>query len=230
MDSHSPSQQSAPADEINWKMLMSTLWVVTLLITGFGGYLYGRSTTVVVDPEKKVVLGSTNESPTPIEAQQQTSYLQGETPTPITTLQQKSSGTCKKTGFAQKWEYLKPYTVKQNDSYQDIAKTELHDATRVNEITQINGIGQVVVGSTLYLPPDEVTKSSGNLKEVYGKIIEKTTTSWHVNFSADGKGQGILFPSFWFDSIPDASSYKIGDCVKIFFDDGYKIYTLTKQG
>jgi hypothetical protein len=140
-----------------------------------------------------------------------------------------SAAFCKKAGFAQKWEYLTPYIVKQNDTFQDIATSELHDATRVNEITQINGVNPVVVGSTLYLPPPSVAKSSGNLREVYGKLSDKNSVSWHINFSVDPKGQGILIPSFWFEGLADTSSYKIGDCVKVFFDDGYKVYSLSLQ-
>lgn len=140
-----------------------------------------------------------------------------------------NNSTCPKTGFAQKWEYLTAYTVKQNDTLESIATDQLKDASRVNELLKINGVGPYVVGSTLYLPPPSITKSSGNIQQVYGKLVERNDTSWHVSFTADKTGQGILIPSFLFNSVPNKDSVKMGDCVSVLFDNGYKIYNLSLQ-
>jgi hypothetical protein len=221
---------------LNIKMLFGLCWVVSLIIALIIGFAWGNgsktaSSTEVLTantsevpvtqtPSPQVVpstsnnnLGSMNSTPTPIL-----------TPTPTTT----NASTCSKTGYAQKWDYLTSYVIQEGDTVQDIAKEQLKDETRVNEILKINGVG-LIVGATLYLPPPTITKSSGNLKQVYGKLMEKNKTSWHIGFSNDTKGQGILIPSFWFESIPNKDTYKIGDCIKVFFDEGFIVYSIALQ-
>jgi LysM repeat protein len=214
------------------KLFLSLLWGLSLVIAVVIGYAWGNgskptqstevlaaNTTpspVVATPTPQSV-PSTNNSPSMIES----------SPTPLPSPTPNASA-CNKTGYAQKWEYLTGYIVKQGDTMQTIAKEQLKDETRVNEILQINGVG-LVIGSTVYLPPPSITKSSGNIKQVYGKLMEKDTTSWHIGFSNDPKGQGILIPSFWFEGIANRDIYKIGDCLKVFFDDGFKVYTVALQ-
>jgi len=140
-----------------------------------------------------------------------------------------SSKACARTGNAQKWEYLTSYTVKENDTLQSIATAQLNDPARVNEIIQLNGVGPYVVGTTLYLPPPSITKSSGNLKEVFGKLVDKNTSFWHISFSTDSNGLGILIPAFWFNSIPNSNSFSVGDCITVLYDDGYKVYSVALQ-
>lgn len=143
--------------------------------------------------------------------------------------QTQDSKVCTKYGFAQKWEYLSSYTIKEGDSLQGIARDQLKDESRVNEILKINGAGPLIVGATLYLPPSSITKSSGNLKQVYGKLIGKDSSYWKVLLSSDINGQSILAPSFIFEKVPNKDSFKTGDCIKMFLDDGYEVYTISLQ-
>ena len=216
-------------DDFGMKMFFSSLWVVSLFVVGFIGFAWGQGSKT---PDTNKVLSANTSQVTLAPSPQVTSVAVSNTVpgvgenTPIPTM---DTTPCTKTGFAQKWDFLTPYVIKQNDSIQSIAKEQLNDETRVNEILQINGVGPLVVGSTLYLPPSTITKSSGNLKQVYGKLVEKNSTSWHISFSSDPKGQGILIPSFLFDGIANKDTYKIGDCLKIFLDDGFKVYSVAIQ-
>ena len=218
-------------DQFGTKMFLSSLWVVSLIFVGFIGFAWGQGSKTT--DTKKVLMANTSQVPVTVAPSPQitpnsfSNNIPGagvNTPTPTV-----DTTPCGKTGFAQKWEYLTAYVIKENDSIQNIAKEQLKDESRVNEILQINGVGQLVVGSTLYLPPPTITKSSGNIKQVYGKLVEKNNTSWHISFSSDPKGQGILMPSFLFEGIGNRDTYKIGDCIKVFFDDGFKVYSVSLQ-
>jgi len=216
----SPQASENTPDASGMKILFTSLWMISVVIAGYIGYGYGQGQT----PDKKVL------TPTPT-IQANPTVIDYTVPGNATTVSPAMVDTkaCAKTGFAQKWEYLTAYVIKENDTLQSIATEQLKDETRSNEILQINGVNPLVIGSTLYLPPASIAKSSGNIKQVYGKLVEKNSTSWQLNFSNDPKGQGILFPSFWFESVPNNDSYKIGDCLKIFFDDGFKVYSVDKQ-
>ncbi|HEX7042545.1 MAG TPA: LysM peptidoglycan-binding domain-containing protein [Patescibacteria group bacterium] len=201
------------------QLLIGITWVISLILVGFVSYNYGRAgISTRSNANKPQLVLSNTASPSPDMVATSTPNL---SPTP--------SAFCSKTGFAQKWEYLTSYTVKQGDTLENIAVSQLGDSSRVNEILQLNGVGPLVAGSTLYLPPSTISKSSGNLREVYGKLVEKNSISWHINFSSDENSQGILIPSFWFDTIANKDSFKIGDCVKVFFEDGYKVYSVSLQ-
>jgi LysM repeat protein len=200
------------------KILMAILWISSLIIAVFIGIALGQSGKPSgINAEKSLPLTTTNQI-TGI----QTSNLQA-TPAIV------NNNICKKSGFAQKWEYLTSYTVKANDTLQGIASSQLNDEARVNEIMQTNGVGPLIVGSTLYLPPPNITKSSGNIKQVHGRLVKKDDVNWQLSFNGDINGQGIIIPSFWFTEIPSEDSYKVGDCLTILFDDGYKVFSVSLQ-
>lgn len=238
-DSNLPGSEQARGLS-NSKPLLSILWICSIFISGFIGFIYGRSNqNSQTGAEKNTLAVSINQItntptptsisiPIPIPSPSAKSITPTVAPTVIPTNTVKSD-SCSKTGFAQKWEYLTAYIIKQNDTLQGIATLQLNDSTRVNEILQINGVGPLIADSTLYLPPSTVSKSSGNLKKVYGKLVEKNSASWRINFSNDTNGQGILIPSFWFQGITNIDSYKIGDCIEVFLDDGYKVFSVSLQ-
>lgn len=214
------------------KVFIGIFWGITLVIALIIGYAWGNGSKTAESTE--VLAAATSPTPQPATPTPQivsspNTSLNAAPTTPVSTATPTPNATaCSKTGYAQKWEYLTPYVVKQGDTMQDIAKEQLNDETRVNEILQINGVG-LVIGATLYLPPSTITKSSGNLKQVYGKLKEKNNTSWQVSFSNDPNGQAILIPSFWFEKIANRETFKVGDCIKVFFDDGYTVYTVAMQ-
>lgn len=232
------STNSSTKNTIGFQIMLAACWILSLLLTGFLSYGYGK--TNAQNPQKaeeKVLNAQTNEvaslkdpsggseqTTTPV----QSTNLQAET-TVENTAASGTTNTCSKNGFAQKWEYLTAYTVKANDTLESVATEQLKDASRVNELLKLNGVGPYVVGSTLYLPPSSIPKSSGNIRQVYGKLVDKNDTSWHISFSTDKKGQGLLIPAFLFDSVANKASFSVGDCISVLFDDGYKIYTLALQ-
>lgn len=206
----------------NPQLLIGSFWVISILIALFFGYLMGNVANTASQGSNQTqnsnVLAiqdaSSNPSPT-----------QSTNPTP----QIVNKNICSKSGFSQKWEYLVSYEIKENDSLQEIAKSELNDSSRVNEIMQLNGMGQLVVGSTLYLPPQSITKSSGNIKEVSGRLVVKDNNSWNVSFNGSEDGQAIIIPSFWFAEISDKDTFAVGDCLTVLLDDGYKVFSVKKQ-
>lgn len=214
----------------NLVLSFSIILIILVAISAMSGYYIGKNSSNQKVNDEKVLSSNfvqiTN-PPTSTPSPEPTPYVISvisQNPKPIV-----DSKVCSKYGFAQKWEYLTSYTIKENDNINNIAKNELGDETRVNEILKINGVGPLVVGSTLYLPPASIPKSSGNLKQIYGKISDKNSSSWHVLLTQDSKGQGILIPTFLFQKVANKDSFKISDCVKVFLDDGYEVYTIALQ-
>lgn len=201
----------------NSKILVGILWIASLLATAFIGFTFGQKEKLTVKPAPQNVLTSLNQvGDTPIPTQQITPSIIPNT-------------VCAKSGFAQKWEYLTSYTVKEGDSLQDIVTTELNDSTRLNEVLQINGVGPLVVGSTLYLPPKLITKSAGKLKQIYGRLVVKDKDSWQLSFNGEKDGQRIIIPTFWFEEIADKESFIVGECLTVLLDDGFKVFSVAKQ-
>lgn len=236
------SVESSSQASANLKLLIGFLWVFSIIFTGFVGYGFGKeSVGKQTESQAKVLNAQTNQiasvqdsitTPVPIAVEEKTETATAPTIAPIGPASSSSTTTesvCSKTGFAQKWEYLKPYVLKPNDSLQSIARDELKDETRVNELMQLNGVGPFVVGATVYLPPSSITKSSGKIKQIYGKLVEKNDSSWHISFTGDKSGQGILISSFLFQGVPNTTTTKVGDCLTVLLDDGYKIYSLALQ-
>ncbi len=206
----------------NSKILWIFLWVISLLLVGGIGYAIGSSRPTIQVAQK------TNENTiTPLPTSPQaTIATTTNIPSPTVTL----TGFCDKSGPSQKKDYLKSYILKEGDSFQKIAENELHDSSRVSEITALNDDQpKLTVGSTIYLPPDNIKQSGGHIFETSGKIVKKDEASWQLSYGGGEKGMGIVFPGFWFKDLPDTSSYKLGDCVTILFDNGVKVYSIKKS-
>ena len=215
MEVNEPTQPAKSPETSSARIILSFIWVLTLIIAGYFGFLYGKGTSSAGDASAKKVLPAVSSMTS--------------TPIPQSTPSIVDNNVCKKSGFAQKWEYLIPYVIKENDSLQSIVASELKDPSRINEVMELNGVGPLVLGSTLYLPPKSITKSTGNIKQVHGKLIEKNNASWQLSFNGQKDGQGILIPSFWFGEIPNTESYKVDDCLTVLLDDGFKVFTVSKQ-
>jgi hypothetical protein len=210
---HHPSDAS---DSAGAKAAIGVLWILSLVIVGFIGYSFGQRGKTSPQITSTNVLGSDITQP-PVVA--------SPTPNDIPI----STPPCAKSGYAQKWEFLRTYVIKEGDSLPTIAENEMHDRNRVNEILKINGVGPLVVGATLYLPPENITKSSGNLKQVSGKLTEKNASIWHLNFNENEKGMGILIPGYWFEKVAGTDSYVVGDCLTVLLDDGNTVYSVSRQ-
>ena len=233
MNSSTPEKSHISMNTI---IFLSLFWIVSVIFSGIMGFGYGKdSIKNQQKTEPKVLNATTSQIPNEKDkitfpdtfAVDQDVYDKSSDAS--TEASNKNSKTCPKTGLAQKWEYLTPYVLKANDSLQSIAKDVLQDESRVNELIQLNGVGPFVVGATVYLPPSFITKSSGKIQQAYGKLVEKNEKAWHISFTVDKNGQGILIPSFLFDTVSNKDAFQIGDCVSVLLDDGYKVYKLSTQ-
>ena len=200
----------------SFTILLASLWIGSLVIIGLLGFFIGSQSKTSQPEATQNVLSSVNSVATPTTSAQ---------PTPSTVV----TPPCAKYGLAQKWEYLTTYTIKEGDSLQEIVTNELRDSSRLNEVMQLNGANQLVVGSTLYLPPPTINKSTGNIKLVHGKLTQKNAGYWHVSFNENNDGLGILIPTFWFGEVSDKESYQVGDCVSVLLDDGFKVFSVSRQ-
>ncbi len=206
--SHEPSDS---------KSIFVLLWVISLIISGVVGYFIGRNGI-----STQQTAGSAQITPTVAGISTQNI----ESPTPSVDL----TAICKKTGVSQKKDYLVSYTIKPNDSISSIAKEQLGDSSRDKEIIKLNdGANGLTIGSTLYLPPPSIKESAGNISEVSGMIVGKDNGNWHISFGGGTSGPGIFLPTYWFQDIVDKDAYQTGDCVTILFDNGVRVFTITKN-
>lgn len=210
-------ESNSQPQSITTQTVVGIIWFISLVIVGGSGYFFGQASVPVKETPKENVLSAMADlSNTPV-------------PSPTITPTIVKEKACSKTGLSQKWEYLDPYVIKEGDSLQSIIAKELGDPTRLSEVVQLNGQGQLMVGSTLYLPPKSISKSSGNIRQVNGRLIERDDSMWHISFNADKNGQGLLIPTFWFESLANKGLYNVGDCLTILFDEGYKVFSVTLQ-
>lgn len=204
----------------NSKILWIFLWAISLLFVGGVAYAVGSSRPTPIAQKTQ------EETITPLPTSPQEQAMVTIIPSPTVTL----TGFCDKSGPSQKKDYLKSYILKGGDSFQKIAENELHDPTRVSELTALNEDQQkLTVGSTIFLPPDSIKQSGGHIFETSGKIVKKDEASWQLSYGGGEKGMGIVFPGFWFKDLTDAASFKLGDCVTILFDNGVKVYSVKKN-
>lgn len=176
-------------------------------------------------------VGKNFNPPAPIADNPQKNVLTDNTlPTQIPTPPVDLTTACSKTGVAEKKEYLKSYILKKGDTINSIAKKVLGDVTRNTEILTLNDdLSKLTVGSILYLPPDGISSSSGHITQVSGRIIKKDEASWQISYGGGEKGPGLWMPGFWFKDLPTVNDFKLGDCVTILFDNGVRVYSVTKN-
>jgi hypothetical protein len=119
--------------------------------------------------------------------------------------------------------------LKNGDSFQSIAEKELGDATRVSELTTLNEDQKnLTVGSTIYLPPNDIKSSSGHIYEISGKIVKEDNATWQLTYGGGEKGPGLIIPAFYLKDIPELDSFHVGDCVTVLIDNGVKAYSMRK--
>lgn len=196
--------------------IVAFFWIVSLLLVGFVGYYIGQSTTSLTK----------NTPQTPVAPTTAEISLLGSTPTPTIDLE----SICVKSGPSQKKDYLIPYILKEGDSFQSIAEKELGDATRVSELTTLNADQtNLTLGSTIYLPPPQITSSSGHIYEISGKIVQKDNATWQLTYGGGKSGPGLLIPAYYLKDIPNLDSFHVGDCVTVLLDNGVKAYSIKKM-
>lgn len=123
------------------------------------------------------------------------------------------------------------YIVRKGDTLLSIARDQLNDTSRVNEIINLNsGIYPQLslqnpfleVGWKLYLTPSNFPRTSGRVTEEKGKIIDMNSTNWYIMVST--RPASPPYDSFTITDITFINKprqlYRIGDCVNIFVDEG----------
>lgn len=197
--------------------IVAFLWLVSLVIVGFLAYFIGKGSA----PSQQEALVTLSPTPPPVG---------GPTSSALPTIGADLESICDITGPSQKKDYLKSYILKEGDNFQSIAEKELSDPERVSELTTLNGDQKnLMVGSTIYLPPDEIKESSGNLAEVSGKLVKKDNASWQLAYGGGTQGPGIVIPGFWFKDLSNTTEFAIGDCITVFLDNGVKVFSVTKN-
>lgn len=197
--------------------IVALLWLVSLVVVGFISFLVGKSS---ITPASQEVAGITA-VPTP------------EPQAPVITVPPNANinldTICEKSGFSQKKDYLTPYILKEGDTFNSIAESELHDSTRVSELTKLNEDQKnLTVGSTIYLPPPGIKSSNGALFEVSGRLIKKDNASWQISFGGGSTGRGLDIPAYYLKDLPNLENFNIGDCITVFVEDGVKAYSIKK--
>ncbi|MBP7832233.1 MAG: hypothetical protein KA035_00460 [Candidatus Levybacteria bacterium] len=199
--------------------LIGLAWIASLVFVGLFFYQAGKNEFLNVPPASQL-------SPTPAESVLglvQNGDVGSDTKVDLEAI-------CPKSGVIPKDEYLVKYIIQEGDSMKSIAQKELGDETRVSEIITLNeGAQGIMAGSTVYLPPPDVAKSTGKLALVAGRIVRLDNAVWQISYGGGVDGLGLAIPAYYFSSVTNKADFKLGDCVTIFLDDGVKVFTVTKQ-
>jgi LysM repeat protein len=135
-------------------------------------------------------------------------------------------------------DFLSTYTVQSGDSLLTIARDQLGDVSRVNELISLNkdrypslSIDNpfIEIGWKLYLPPDYTKQTSGRLSRVGGwisNIVSNDPLIFEVNNNLGSHFATITISD---DTIvPNSFSSAIGECVYVIQDElsgkSYKLF------
>lgn len=136
-----------------------------------------------------------------------------------------AKGTCPSYGISDKSTYLRIYIVRTGDTIEEIARTQLGNVSRADEIRNLNSDTvptktafplTITPGKQIYLPPDYIHESTGYLTEYKVEITRITDT---------GLWYGYYETSPYYEFAPDRRTLyrtkkpvKVGDCVKVLED------------
>ncbi len=140
-----------------------------------------------------------------------------------------SASTCTKQGLQPKDDYLPTYIVKPGDSLLFIAKSQLQDSSRVNELIILNkdrypqlslNPSLLEQGWKLYLPPQNVGITNGHIYVISGNIelYPDDRKLWGVRWNSGGGG------TFSIDDLnkhQGKNQFKKGGCVTVIYQVGY---------
>ena len=152
------------------------------------------------------------------------------TPDTSTNLTNSTSPICKRYGPVERDEYLTVYIVKRGNTLLSIAKTELKDVSRVNEIITMNQeqFPQLSLNSPfleqgwkLYLPPKNITNSNGYIFALRGNVHLDTLSNgqqiWGVSERTGGGGSFSL--EEW-KKYSGSKEFLEGSCVTVIYQGG----------
>lgn len=136
------------------------------------------------------------------------------------------SSRCPSYGLLDKDFYLNKYTVKKGDTLLLIAKYELGDSSRVDELIEINKTWypslsiqapNIEVGWQLRIPPKFFPKSSGFIIGEGGKVLRDREDSMLINLKSDQRIETLISKTPQIKYL-GSSSFKQGDCVYVIGD------------
>lgn len=133
---------------------------------------------------------------------------------------------CVHYGWTDGSESLPSYMVKRGDTLLSIAKDELSDSGRVEELIALNKGGHpslsmqspfIEQGWVLVLPPKNSKHTSGHLKQMQGELVDITGGAAWMIYSPGTGGTGPWLPSRMVASAP--TELKKSDCVRMLYDE-----------
>ena len=150
-------------------------------------------------------------------------------------IQQNLDNNCKNNSRSDINEILVKYTVKQGDSLLSIARNELGDPSRIQELAVMNAdkypglfsstgvLAQnpfLEQGWTMSLPPKWITNSSGQLDIINGVIfnIRSDDKSMEISSKKDQSGHYATITLDKDTINQNKVNYKIGDCISAIRD------------
>lgn len=214
---NAPHQQTETPKSINKIALIVA--AILLLGVGFGGgYLFA------------------NNSRQPIT--QNTSYSKTTQPSPSISATAENSNACQKYGVDNYENFLRKYIVKKGDTLLSIAKNELGDASRINELITLNKERYpeltvknpfLEVGWELYLSPAFITKSSGNVMQLSGVLESMDGSHWSVRIDESQKVINAIYlqPT---TQMADKTTFAVGDCISVLMEEqSHDAYRIEKQ-
>jgi hypothetical protein len=150
--------------------------------------------------------------------------------------QYKLRKNCPKYGFSPEEDFLRAYRVKQGDTLLSIARSQLDDSSRYNEILILNSwrfphlcleYPFLEVGWTLYLPPMSIRGLEGRLSKINGELAEIDENGrWRI---IQPGGMGYFLPTDR-TRMPDGVQFKVGDCVSVLYEPERGIvYSVSRQ-
>jgi len=120
-------------------------------------------------------------------------------------------------------QFLEEYVVKPGDTLLSVAEDELGDVSRASEIVALNqrldryperSLSNPFIeqGWKLFMPPENVKQTSGNIQAYAGEIEEIGDTEFVIGFKGGGGGKVNINADTKF-LLKSRKDYQIGDCL-----------------
>jgi hypothetical protein len=138
-------------------------------------------------------------------------------------LADKLTGKCNEYGKSAKQDFLIPYKVKNGDTLLSIARDQLNDVSRVNQIIILNNDDHPSLslerpfleqGWFIYLPPPGITDFKDTLGQYKGEITLKPTPGERITWNME-------MPTGLVPFVPKATDYdkyEKGDCIVLLME------------
>lgn len=213
-----------------WKFFAFGLFFLLPIVGFFLGMEYQKRVIYGITYQK--IMASEKLQQTPLEPQKKIAPK----PAPPKVEPYKLKKNCPKYGLSPEEEFLRTYRVRPGDTLLSIARGQLDDSSRYNEIIVLNSSRlphlsfenpYLEVGWTLYLPLMSIRGIEEPLVKLNGEISEIDENGrWRVVYPG---GMGYFLPTDR-TQFPQGVQFKVGDCVSIIYESGIGIvYSVALQ-